>query len=152
MLWSLQEWDYAYVHSFYHLSLAVSFVLLLPKKNRYAGTGQNAAKLTCFTLCCCVCYIYYYLIRNAAERGSFWSSSLALIVFPNWSLFSPCPLVAPKRTQTSQRSPLRSHPGPCGRSPLRNCGNEEAAAPPCLSTTPRPPRPSKAPASASLKR
>ncbi|KAF3695330.1 Protein myomaker [Channa argus] len=48
-----QEWDYAYVHSFYHLSLAVSFILLLPKKNRYAGTGQNAAKLSCFTLCCC---------------------------------------------------------------------------------------------------
>lgn len=51
-----QEWDYAYVHSFYHLSLAVSFVLLLPKKNRFAGTGQNAAKLNCFTLCFCVCY------------------------------------------------------------------------------------------------
>ncbi|MEQ2271282.1 hypothetical protein XENORESO_002177 [Xenotaenia resolanae] len=51
-----EEWDYAYVHSFYHLSLAVSFVLLLPKKNRYAGTGGNAAKITCFTLCCCVCY------------------------------------------------------------------------------------------------
>ncbi|XP_005730720.1 protein myomaker [Pundamilia nyererei] len=48
-----EEWDYAYVHSFYHLSLAVSFVLLLPKKNRYAGTGENAAKLSCFTLCCC---------------------------------------------------------------------------------------------------
>ncbi|KAG7490508.1 myomaker [Solea senegalensis] len=48
-----EEWDYAYVHSFYHLSLAVSFILLLPKKNRYAGTGQNAAKLSCFTLCCC---------------------------------------------------------------------------------------------------
>ncbi|XP_053726802.1 protein myomaker [Synchiropus splendidus] len=48
-----QEWDYAYVHSFYHLSLAVSFVLLLPKKNRYAGTGRNAAKLSWFTLCCC---------------------------------------------------------------------------------------------------
>lgn len=57
---SLQEWDYAYVHSFYHLSLAVSFILLLPKKNRYAGTGQNAAKLSCFTLCCCVCYIYSF--------------------------------------------------------------------------------------------
>ncbi|XP_008301891.1 protein myomaker [Stegastes partitus] len=50
---SLQEWDYAYVHSFYHLSLAVSFVLLLPKRNRYAGTGRNAAKLSCFALCCC---------------------------------------------------------------------------------------------------
>uniref|UniRef100_A0A3Q2G0V9 Myomaker, myoblast fusion factor n=1 Tax=Cyprinodon variegatus TaxID=28743 RepID=A0A3Q2G0V9_CYPVA len=52
-----EEWDYAYVHSFYHLSLAVSFVLLLPKKNRYAGTGDNAAKITCLTLCCCVCYL-----------------------------------------------------------------------------------------------
>uniref|UniRef100_A0AAQ4P040 Myomaker, myoblast fusion factor n=1 Tax=Gasterosteus aculeatus aculeatus TaxID=481459 RepID=A0AAQ4P040_GASAC len=49
-----EEWDYAYVHSFYHLSLAVSFVLLLPKKNRYAGTGQNAAKLSFWALCCCV--------------------------------------------------------------------------------------------------
>ena len=57
---SLQEWDYAYVHSFYHLCLAVSFVLLLPKKNRYAGTGQNAAKLSCLTLCCCVRYIYSF--------------------------------------------------------------------------------------------
>lgn len=59
LLLSIQEWDYAYVHSFYHLSLAVSFILLLPKKNRYAETGQNAAKLTCFTLCCCVRYTYY---------------------------------------------------------------------------------------------
>uniref|UniRef100_A0A8C1X3Q8 Myomaker, myoblast fusion factor n=1 Tax=Cyprinus carpio TaxID=7962 RepID=A0A8C1X3Q8_CYPCA len=49
-----EEWDYAYVHSFYHASLAVSFILLLPKKNRYAGTGRNAAKLKCYTLCCCV--------------------------------------------------------------------------------------------------
>ncbi|XP_012686061.1 protein myomaker [Clupea harengus] len=49
-----EEWEYAYVHSFYHLSLVVSFVLLLPKKNRYAGTGRNAAKLKCYTLCCCV--------------------------------------------------------------------------------------------------
>ncbi|KAF4112902.1 hypothetical protein G5714_005447 [Onychostoma macrolepis] len=48
-----EEWDYAYVHSFYHVSLAVSFILLLPKKNRYAGTGRNAAKLNCYTLCCC---------------------------------------------------------------------------------------------------
>ncbi|XP_048835045.1 protein myomaker isoform X1 [Brienomyrus brachyistius] len=48
-----EEWDYAYVHSFYHLSLAVSFVLLLPKTNRLGGTGRNAAKLNCYTLCCC---------------------------------------------------------------------------------------------------
>ncbi|XP_051967860.1 protein myomaker-like isoform X1 [Xyrauchen texanus] len=48
-----EEWDYAYVHSFYHVSLAVSFILLLPKKNRYVGTGRNAAKLKCYTLCCC---------------------------------------------------------------------------------------------------
>ncbi|XDV20178.1 hypothetical protein PO909_025543 [Leuciscus waleckii] len=47
-----EEWEYAYVHSFYHVSLAVSFILLLPKKNRYAGTGRNAAKLKCYTLCC----------------------------------------------------------------------------------------------------
>ncbi|XP_056093170.1 protein myomaker isoform X1 [Rhinichthys klamathensis goyatoka] len=48
-----EDWEYAYVHSFYHVSLAVSFILLLPKKNRYAGTGRNAAKLNCYTLCCC---------------------------------------------------------------------------------------------------
>ncbi|KAK6306597.1 hypothetical protein J4Q44_G00235220 [Coregonus suidteri] len=48
-----EEWDYAYVHSFYHLSMAVSFVLLLPKKNRYAGTDSNPAKLSCYTLLCC---------------------------------------------------------------------------------------------------
>ncbi|XP_070993343.1 protein myomaker isoform X1 [Oncorhynchus clarkii lewisi] len=48
-----EEWDYAYVHSFYHLSMAVSFVLLLPKKNRYAGTDGNPAKLSCYTLLCC---------------------------------------------------------------------------------------------------
>lgn len=72
---SMQEWDYAYVHSFYHLSLAVSFVLLLPKKNRYAGTGQNAAKLSCFTLCCCVWYFIFYfyeLVRevHGSHRGN----------------------------------------------------------------------------------
>lgn len=60
----LQEWDYPYVHSFYHLSLAVSFVLLLPKKNRYAGTGRNAAKLSCFALCCCVSYIHSHERRS----------------------------------------------------------------------------------------
>ncbi|KAK0156496.1 Protein myomaker [Merluccius polli] len=49
-----EEWDYSYVHSFYHLSLAISFVLLLPKKNRYAGSGRGAAKLGFLTLCCCV--------------------------------------------------------------------------------------------------
>ncbi|XP_077571297.1 protein myomaker [Stigmatopora nigra] len=48
-----EEWDYAYVHSFYHLSLSLSFVLLLPKKNRYAGSGRNAAKLSCWMLFCC---------------------------------------------------------------------------------------------------
>lgn len=62
----LQEWDYAYVHSFYHLSLAVSFVLLLPKRNRYAGTGRNAAKLSCFTLCCCVRCVF------SIERFDVW--------------------------------------------------------------------------------
>ncbi|KAJ8006062.1 hypothetical protein DPEC_G00124360 [Dallia pectoralis] len=49
-----EEWDYAYVHSFYHLSMAVSFVLLLPKKNRYAGTDGNPVRLSCYTLLCCV--------------------------------------------------------------------------------------------------
>lgn len=63
-----QEWDYAYVHSFYHLSLAVSFVLLLPKKNRYAGSGQNAAKLSCFTLCCCVGHTDMSVTLGGGER------------------------------------------------------------------------------------
>ncbi|XP_033829203.1 protein myomaker [Periophthalmus magnuspinnatus] len=48
-----EEWDYAYVHSFYHLCLAISFVLLLPKKNRFAVEGQSAVKLSWCTLCCC---------------------------------------------------------------------------------------------------
>uniref|UniRef100_A0A8C7Y0Y8 Myomaker, myoblast fusion factor n=1 Tax=Oryzias sinensis TaxID=183150 RepID=A0A8C7Y0Y8_9TELE len=64
-----EEWDYAYVHSFYHLSLAVSFVLLLPKKNRYAGSGQNAAKLSCFTLCCCVGHTDMSATLRAVGRG-----------------------------------------------------------------------------------
>uniref|UniRef100_A0A3Q4HAG4 Myomaker, myoblast fusion factor n=1 Tax=Neolamprologus brichardi TaxID=32507 RepID=A0A3Q4HAG4_NEOBR len=69
-----EEWDYAYVHSFYHLSLAVSFVLLLPKKNRYAGTGENAAKLSCFTLCCCVRSIYIHYRNPVVMRLSVISS------------------------------------------------------------------------------
>lgn len=116
------------------------------------GTKRGEAHLL-YSLLLRMLHLLLFNKKCSRKRlDSFWSSSLALIVFPNWSLFSPCPLVAPKRTQTSQRSPLRSHPGPCGRFPLRNYGNEEAAAPPCLSTSPRPPRPSKAPPSASLKR
>ncbi|XP_035235936.1 protein myomaker isoform X2 [Anguilla anguilla] len=53
-VYTKQEWDYAYVHSFYHLSMAVSFIMLLPKKNRHGVTGGKAAKLNCYTLCCCV--------------------------------------------------------------------------------------------------
>ncbi|XP_006640586.2 protein myomaker [Lepisosteus oculatus] len=49
-----EEWDYAYVHSFYHLALAIAFILILPKSNRLGGNGRNAAKLDCYTLCCCV--------------------------------------------------------------------------------------------------
>uniref|UniRef100_A0A3B5AHY8 Myomaker, myoblast fusion factor n=1 Tax=Stegastes partitus TaxID=144197 RepID=A0A3B5AHY8_9TELE len=67
---SLQEWDYAYVHSFYHLSLAVSFVLLLPKRNRYAGTGRNAAKLSCFALCCCVRHLRS---KKKKKKRSVWT-------------------------------------------------------------------------------
>ncbi|XP_033892111.3 protein myomaker isoform X1 [Acipenser ruthenus] len=48
-----EEWDYTYVHSFYHVSLAMAFVLVLPKTNRLGGTGGNPAKLSCYTLCCC---------------------------------------------------------------------------------------------------
>ncbi|XP_069465735.1 protein myomaker isoform X2 [Ambystoma mexicanum] len=48
------EWDYTYVHSFYHCSLAMSFVLLLPNENKKAGNGGTPAKLSCTTLCCCV--------------------------------------------------------------------------------------------------
>lgn len=48
----LQEWDYTYVHSFYHCALAMSFVLLLPKANKKAGSAGPPAKLDCSTLCC----------------------------------------------------------------------------------------------------
>ena len=48
----LQDWDYTYVHSFYHCALAMSFVLLLPKVNKKAGSSGPPAKLNCPTLCC----------------------------------------------------------------------------------------------------
>ncbi|XP_007898366.1 protein myomaker [Callorhinchus milii] len=48
-----QEWDYSYVHSFYHCSLAASFILLLPKTNSQGTGGGNPMKLSCCTLCCC---------------------------------------------------------------------------------------------------
>ncbi|XP_036608864.1 LOW QUALITY PROTEIN: protein myomaker [Trichosurus vulpecula] len=47
-----EEWDHTYVHSFYHCSLAMSFVLLLPKVNKKAGNAGTPAKLDCSTLCC----------------------------------------------------------------------------------------------------
>ncbi|GAB1286131.1 Protein myomaker [Apodemus speciosus] len=47
-----EEWDYTYVHSFYHCALAMSFVLLLPKVNKKAGNAGAPAKLTFSTLCC----------------------------------------------------------------------------------------------------
>lgn len=50
----LQEWDYTYVHSFYHCALAMAFVLLLPKENKKAGSAGTPARLDCSTLCCCV--------------------------------------------------------------------------------------------------
>ncbi|KAM3912432.1 protein myomaker-like [Leptodactylus fuscus] len=50
-----EEWDYTYVHSFYHCSLAMSFVLLLPKVNKKAGKGGDPAKMTWSTFCCCSC-------------------------------------------------------------------------------------------------
>ncbi|KAK2535217.1 Tmem8c [Columba livia] len=49
-----EEWDYTYVHSFYHCALAMAFVLLLPKENKKAGGTGTPAKLDCSTLCCCV--------------------------------------------------------------------------------------------------
>lgn len=54
MLSPLQEWDYTYVHSFYHCALAMAFVLLLPKENKKAGGAGSPARLDCSTLCCCV--------------------------------------------------------------------------------------------------
>ncbi|KAF7237223.1 Protein myomaker [Varanus komodoensis] len=48
-----EEWDYTYVHSFYHCALAMSFIFLLPKVNKKAGNGGTPAKLDCSTLCCC---------------------------------------------------------------------------------------------------
>ncbi|XP_073397510.1 protein myomaker [Dendrobates tinctorius] len=50
-----EEWDYTYVHSFYHCSLAMSFVLLLPKVNKKAGNGGDPAKMNWSTFCCCSC-------------------------------------------------------------------------------------------------
>lgn len=47
-----QDWDYTYVHSCYHCALAMSFVLLLPKVNKKAGSAGPPAKLDCSTLCC----------------------------------------------------------------------------------------------------
>ncbi|XP_060055338.1 protein myomaker isoform X2 [Erinaceus europaeus] len=47
-----EDWDYTYVHSFYHCALAMSFVLLLPKVNKKAGSAGAPAKLDCHTLCC----------------------------------------------------------------------------------------------------
>lgn len=47
-----QDWDYTYVHSFYHCALAMSFTLLLPKVNKKAGSAGPPAKLDCSTLCC----------------------------------------------------------------------------------------------------
>uniref|UniRef100_A0A8C9G085 Myomaker, myoblast fusion factor n=1 Tax=Pavo cristatus TaxID=9049 RepID=A0A8C9G085_PAVCR len=49
-----EEWDYTYVHSFYHCALAMAFVLLLPKENKKAGGAGSPARLDCSTLCCCV--------------------------------------------------------------------------------------------------
>ncbi|XP_055255072.1 protein myomaker isoform X4 [Moschus berezovskii] len=47
-----EDWDYTYVHSFYHCALAMSFTLLLPKVNKKAGSAGPPAKLDCSTLCC----------------------------------------------------------------------------------------------------
>ncbi|XP_054989220.1 protein myomaker [Sorex araneus] len=47
-----EDWDYTYVHSCYHCALAMSFVLLLPKVNRKAGSAGPPARLDCSTLCC----------------------------------------------------------------------------------------------------
>ncbi|XP_012576641.1 PREDICTED: protein myomaker [Condylura cristata] len=47
-----EDWDYTYVHSFYHCALAMSFALLLPKLNKKAGGAGAPAKLDCSTLCC----------------------------------------------------------------------------------------------------
>ncbi|XP_059781978.1 protein myomaker isoform X3 [Balaenoptera ricei] len=47
-----EDWDYTYVHSFYHCALAMAFVLLLPKVNKKAGSAGPPAKLDCSTLCC----------------------------------------------------------------------------------------------------
>uniref|UniRef100_U3JFR6 Myomaker, myoblast fusion factor n=42 Tax=Passeriformes TaxID=9126 RepID=U3JFR6_FICAL len=49
-----EEWDYTYVHSFYHCALAMALVLLLPKENKKAGSAGTPARLDCSTLCCCV--------------------------------------------------------------------------------------------------
>uniref|UniRef100_UPI00358F00A9 protein myomaker-like n=1 Tax=Myxine glutinosa TaxID=7769 RepID=UPI00358F00A9 len=47
-----QNWDYTYVHSAFHCSLAAACILLLPEKNKSA-TANRPTELTCCTLCCC---------------------------------------------------------------------------------------------------
>ncbi|XP_054440118.1 protein myomaker [Pteronotus mesoamericanus] len=47
-----EDWDYTYVHSFYHCALAMCFALLLPRVNQKAGSAGPPARLDCSTLCC----------------------------------------------------------------------------------------------------
>uniref|UniRef100_A0A8C4Q420 Myomaker, myoblast fusion factor n=1 Tax=Eptatretus burgeri TaxID=7764 RepID=A0A8C4Q420_EPTBU len=48
-----QNWDYTYVHSAFHCSLAAACVLLLPEKNKSVTANRPPEQLTCCTLCCC---------------------------------------------------------------------------------------------------
>uniref|UniRef100_UPI00358F3C8B protein myomaker n=1 Tax=Myxine glutinosa TaxID=7769 RepID=UPI00358F3C8B len=48
-----QNWDYTYVHSAFHCSLAAACILLLPEKNKSATANRPPERLTCCTLCCC---------------------------------------------------------------------------------------------------
>ncbi|CAN0244943.1 unnamed protein product [Lampetra planeri] len=51
-----QEWDYPYVHSFFHCCLSAACVILLPRSSSssVAQGNQQPDKLSCYTLCCCV--------------------------------------------------------------------------------------------------
>lgn len=121
-------------------------------QRRIAMQGRDKTPQSSPALLSAAVYVTLIIINKGIELKENGVFLMLIILFSNCSLFSPCLLGAPKRTQISRRSLLRRQIGPCGQYPLRNCGNEEAAAPHYLFTAPRPPRPSRGPASASLKR
>lgn len=120
-------------------------------QRRIAMQGQDKMPQSSPALLSAAVYVTHIIIDRIElkENGEL---LMFIILFSNCSLFSPCLLGAPKRAQINRKSLLRRQIGLCGQYPLRNCGNEETAAPHYLFTTPRPPHPSRGQASASLKR